>query len=114
MQNAKWRDGGCGGYIKFGGVSLPSLSSPSPRGRLAGSPVYRLCQWGPKPDSLFVTGDREGRPSGFMGPLSETWRACEDTRPYSGYRSPPFFCRGRTPAGPSVALQLSPARQRLA
>ena len=77
MQNAKWRGGTCGGYLKFEG-NFAAIS--------------------PKPSPLKGEGLRAG----------------EDTRPCGIYRNCPFFCRGRTPAGPSVALQLSPARQRLA
>ena len=37
-------------------------------------------------------------------------RAGEDTRPYGGYRSCPFFRRGRSQTGPTMTDQLSPAR----
>ena len=52
------------------------------------------------PDSVSGTGDRKGRPYGFMGTLSETWRAGEDARPCGLQRSRPFLVVG---AGPRPA-----------
>ena len=41
-----------------------------------------------------MAGDRKGRPYGFTGALPEIWRAGEDTRPYGGFGSGPFFSVG--------------------
>ena len=65
-----------------------------------GRPGVPPLQRGPKPDSVSGTGDRKGRPYGFMGTLSETWRAGEDARPCGLQRSRPFLIVG---AGPRPA-----------
>ena len=91
-------NGGYGESLRF------SRRARCPHRAVPGRPGVPPLQRGPKPDSISGTGDREGRPYGFTRAYLKPWRAGEDTRPYGGYRSRPFFRRGRTLAGPREGL----------
>ena len=105
--------------------NLPELGGGGPRASRrsiwAGRPGVPPLRWEPKSDSASGTGDREGRPYGFMKVYLNPWRAGLGPAPTADAEAVLSFRRGRTLAGPQIyaarpggrALRLSTSRHLL-